>query len=171
MLGRFTQRKEFGNISKMTIIPIHCSSPGFGLGDEWSLNIVIVTLTIKLEGENNLAPKPKLCVILNQHANFARYLKSFSSSSRTMTEKADLKYTANSQLEHLHARYTGTLHPDVTKHEWVVHQHRDTTASILGHPMLHSYISLADGECKARTKMDMLDRMLQPCGPPPHQED
>lgn len=88
-----------------------------------------------------------------------------------MADKADLKYTANSQLEHLHARYTGTIHPDMTKHEWLVHQHRDTSASIIGHPMLHSYISLADGESKARTKMELCDKMLQPCGPPPHQED
>lgn len=93
------------------------------------------------------------------------------SITSAMADKSDLHYTANSQLEHLHARYTGTIHPDITRHEWLVHQHRDTATSIVGHPMLHSYIALAEGESKARVKMELCEKMLQPCGPPPEQED
>ncbi|MBW0498892.1 hypothetical protein O181_038607 [Austropuccinia psidii MF-1] len=45
---------------------------------------------------------------------------------------SELRYTANTQLEQLHARYVGTGHADITKHEWLTHQHRDTHASIAG---------------------------------------
>ncbi|UZJ53332.1 hypothetical protein CBS101457_002652 [Exobasidium rhododendri] len=77
----------------------------------------------------------------------------------------------NTQLEHLHSRYTGTIHPDITKHEWITHQHRDTSTSIVGHAPLLSYLALADGESRARVKFELCERMLQPCGPPPPEED
>lgn len=32
-----------------------------------------------------------------------------------LAPQSELRYTANTQLEHLHARYTGTIHPDITK--------------------------------------------------------
>lgn len=116
----------------------------------------------------------------------------------------------------VHSRYTGTGHPDITKQcaqaagqimtrrlsvslsvphsEWITHQHRDTYASIIGHPPLLSYVSVADGESIGRAKFEMcevrdsvklasrsalslltglpdIQRMLQPCGPPPARED
>lgn len=36
------------------------------------------------------------------------------------------------QLEHLQSKFTGTGHSDVTRHEWIVNQHRDTLASMIG---------------------------------------
>ncbi|GAA5863338.1 hypothetical protein JCM3774_005258 [Rhodotorula dairenensis] len=84
---------------------------------------------------------------------------------------SELKYTANTQTAQLHARYTGTGHADVTKYEWMTHQHRDTSSSIVGHPALLQYLSIADGETTARTKFELTERMLQPCGPPPPKED
>lgn len=69
--------------------------------------------------------------------------------------QSELHYTANTQLEALHSRYTGTIHPDVTKHEWLSHQHRDTLASIVGHPSLLSYNAIAEGECRARIKHEI----------------
>ncbi|KAF8347004.1 splicing factor 3B subunit 5/RDS3 complex subunit 10, partial [Amanita rubescens] len=85
---------------------------------------------------------------------------------------SELRYTANTQLEHLHARYTGTAgHADITKYEWVTHQHRDTLSSIAGHPTLLSYVALADGEAIGRAKFELTERMLQPCGPPPRKEE
>ncbi|PWN54424.1 putative splicing factor 3B subunit 5 [Violaceomyces palustris] len=81
---------------------------------------------------------------------------------------ADLR---QSQLEHLHSRYVGTIHPDINKYDWLTNQHRDTSASIIGHPPLHSYMALADGESKARVKFELCERMLQPCGPPPEKEE
>ncbi|KAL4269190.1 Splicing factor subunit [Pleurotus pulmonarius] len=70
---------------------------------------------------------------------------------------SELRYTANTQLEHLHARYTGTGHADLTKYEWLTHQHRDTLASIVGHPTLTSYLAIADGEAIGRTKFEMTE--------------
>ncbi|KAI0095228.1 splicing factor 3B subunit 10-domain-containing protein [Irpex rosettiformis] len=87
------------------------------------------------------------------------------------TQSSELRYTANTQLEHLHARYTGTGHADLTKYEWLTHQHRDTLSSIVGHPTLLSYLSIADGEATGRVKFEMVERMLQPCGPPPAKDD
>ncbi|KAG0662425.1 hypothetical protein C6P46_003371 [Rhodotorula mucilaginosa] len=84
---------------------------------------------------------------------------------------SELKYTANTQTAQLHARYTGTGHADVTKYEWMTHQHRDTSSSIVGHPALLQYLSIADGEATSRTKFELTERMLQPCGPPPPKED
>lgn len=84
---------------------------------------------------------------------------------------SELRYTANTQLEHLHARYTGTGHADITKYEWLTHQHRDTLASIVGHPTLTSYLAIADNESIGRVKFEMTERMLQPCGPPPAKDE
>ncbi|TDL28157.1 splicing factor 3B, subunit 5, partial [Rickenella mellea] len=86
-------------------------------------------------------------------------------------QSSELRYTANTQLEHLHARYTGTGHADMTKYDWLTHQHRDTCASIVGHPTLTSYLAIADGESIGRVKFEMTERMLQPCGPPPAKDE
>ncbi|KAG0149172.1 hypothetical protein CROQUDRAFT_74591 [Cronartium quercuum f. sp. fusiforme G11] len=84
---------------------------------------------------------------------------------------SELRYTANTQLEQLHARYVGTGHADLTKHEWLTHQHRDTYASIIGHPALWSYLAIAEGESLGRIKFEVCERMLQPCGPPPQKDE
>ncbi|CAA7268093.1 unnamed protein product [Cyclocybe aegerita] len=92
-------------------------------------------------------------------------------STRYFVMSSELRYTANTQLEHLHARYTGTGHADLSKYEWLTHQHRDTLSSIVGHPTLASYLAIADGEAIGRIKFEMTERMLQPCGPPPKKDD
>ncbi|RSH84113.1 uncharacterized protein EHS24_005612 [Apiotrichum porosum] len=84
---------------------------------------------------------------------------------------SELRYTANTSLEQLHARYTGTGHADTTKYELLTNQHRDTLSSIVGHPPLLAYLSIADGECQARERFEVLERMLQPCGVPPAKTD
>ncbi|KAA1076363.1 hypothetical protein PGT21_004199 [Puccinia graminis f. sp. tritici] len=84
---------------------------------------------------------------------------------------SELRYTANTQLEQLHARYVGTGHADITKHEWLTHQHRDTCASVVGHPALLTYLAIAEGEKIGRTKFELCERMLQPCGLPPPKDD
>lgn len=55
----------------------------------------------------------------------------------------------------------------LTSSEWATHQHRDTSAAIIANDPLLSYLSIADGDTKARTKFEQCERMLQPCGPPP----
>ncbi|WFD07345.1 hypothetical protein MVES1_002708 [Malassezia vespertilionis] len=91
-----------------------------------------------------------------------------------------LQYSGNLQLEHLHAKYTGTIHPDTTRHEWITYQHRDTTAAVIGNAPLLSYMSIAEGDTKARTKFELTEvraaaclsqRMIQPCGPPPFRKE
>jgi hypothetical protein len=57
----------------------------------------------------------------------------------------------------VHARYTGTGHADTTKYEWATHHHRDTLASIVGHPPLLSYVALADGESQARERFEVIE--------------
>ncbi|TEB38640.1 splicing factor 3B, subunit 5, partial [Coprinellus micaceus] len=84
---------------------------------------------------------------------------------------SELRYTANTQLEHLHARYTGTGDSDDNCSEWLTHQHRDTLSSIVGHPTLASYLAIADNEAIGRVKFEMTERMLQPCGPPPRKDE
>nr|XP_019015048.1 splicing factor 3B subunit 5 [Kwoniella pini CBS 10737]OCF53829.1 splicing factor 3B subunit 5 [Kwoniella pini CBS 10737] len=74
---------------------------------------------------------------------------------------SELRYTANTQLEQLHSRYTGTGHADTTKYEWLTHQHRDTLASIIGHPPLLGYVSIADGECQARERFELIEKLLE----------
>jgi hypothetical protein len=41
--------------------------------------------------------------------------------------------------------------------EWLTHQHRDTMAAIVGHPPLLAYLSIADGECQAREKFEVIE--------------
>lgn len=41
--------------------------------------------------------------------------------------------------------------------EWLTHQHRDTLASIVGHPTLNSYLAIADGESMGRIKFEMAE--------------
>ncbi|KAI9595632.1 splicing factor 3B subunit 5/RDS3 complex subunit 10, partial [Syncephalis fuscata] len=72
----------------------------------------------------------------------------------------------NSQIEHLQSKHVGTGHADTNKYEWLTNQHRDTYASLLGHPNLTAYIAVSEGETTARTRSKLLQKMLQPCGPP-----
>ena len=48
----------------------------------------------------------------------------------------------------------------LTNSEWLTHQHRDTLASIVGHPPLLAYISIADGECLARERFEVIEVSL-----------
>jgi len=84
---------------------------------------------------------------------------------------SELRFTATTQTEHLHARYTGTGHADMSKYDWLTHQHRDTSASIIGHYSLSQYLAIADNEAIGRIKFEQTERMLQPCGPPPQKDD
>ena len=80
------------------------------------------------------------------------------------------RFNILSQMEHLQSKYMGTGHADSSKFEWAVHQHRDTFSSLLGHQDLTNYLAIAENESKARVKFNMLEKMLQPCGPPPEKK-
>ena len=69
--------------------------------------------------------------------------------------------------EQLKQRYVGTGHADLSKYEFMTEQHRDTYATHIGHYDQLSYFSVATNESIARTKLQFLEKMVQPCGPPP----
>jgi len=76
----------------------------------------------------------------------------------------------NRQWEQLQAKYVGTGHADITKFEWAVNQHRDMLSSFVGHEDLLSYMSVAENESVGRTRYKLMEKMLQPVGPPPKKD-
>jgi len=81
------------------------------------------------------------------------------------------RYNIHSQLEHLQSKYIGTGHADTTRYEWLVNQHRDSLASYQGHHDLLNYIAISENESKARVTFNLMNKMLQPCGPPPEKQE
>nr|CAD7416928.1 unnamed protein product [Timema poppensis] len=81
------------------------------------------------------------------------------------------RYNIHSQLEHLQSKYIGTGHADTTKFEWLVNQHRDSYASYMGHFDLLNFFAISENEAKARVRFNLMERMLQPCGPPPEKPE
>lgn len=74
-------------------------------------------------------------------------------------------------VDEVQSRYAGIGHADMTKFEWMVNQHRDTYASVIGHVSLLSYISVAENVSMGRKRFELLEKMLQPCGKPPVRRD
>lgn len=54
-----------------------------------------------------------------------------------------------------------------SRSEFVTNHHRDSIASAVGHYDMLAYLSAGQNEAPGRVRFRMLDRMLQPCGPPP----
>ncbi|KAJ2082254.1 hypothetical protein H4R24_001700 [Coemansia sp. RSA 988] len=81
------------------------------------------------------------------------------------------KFGMHNQTEQLYARYEGTGNADTSRYEWLTNQHRDTLAHYVMDDSLAMFISIAEGNSVTRTKLNMLERMQQPCGPPPKTED
>ena len=72
-------------------------------------------------------------------------------------------------MDHLYAKTVGCGNPDTTKWEFVTNIHRDSLASHVGHYSRLSYMAGIENESIAKTKLKFLERMIQPCGPPPKQ--
>ena len=70
----------------------------------------------------------------------------------------------------LRARYLGTGNADATtKYIFLTNQHRDTAASIVSHTSSQcAYYAVAQNESIHRTKYNLLESMILPCGIPPH---
>lgn len=60
------------------------------------------------------------------------------------------------ELERLQAKYIGTGHPDTPSWEWKTNIHRDTSASIVGHPPMLAYVALAQNEPMARVRAKLI---------------
>ena len=74
------------------------------------------------------------------------------------------RQNVNKSWEHIQAKYVGTGHPDITKFEWAVNQHRDTYASHVGHYEMLSYFATAQNDSVGRVRYQLLEKFLQPCG-------
>ena len=77
------------------------------------------------------------------------------------------KLRAQQQLEALQARYIGIGSADTTKHEWTSNIARDSLSSYVGHPPLLQYMSIGLGQPREKTRVQLLERMVRPVGPPP----
>ena len=45
--------------------------------------------------------------------------------------------------------------------------HRDTNASLVGHKDQLAFLAIGENVSKERMRVQLIERMLQPCGPPP----
>jgi len=72
---------------------------------------------------------------------------------------------ASISAEQLKARYVGTGNADMSKYEWMTNQHRDTYASHLAHYDQLSYMAVAENQSIGRMRLQLFDKMIQPCGP------
>ncbi|KAK9777360.1 putative Splicing factor 3B subunit 10-domain-containing protein [Seiridium cardinale] len=71
------------------------------------------------------------------------------------------KLRTQQELERLQAKYIGTGHPDTSSWEWRTNIARDTYSSIVGHPPMLAYHSLAMGEPSAKPDMKPPQRERQ----------
>ena len=69
--------------------------------------------------------------------------------------------------EQIQLQHTGTGTPNTTKHEWRTHQYRDTLATMVMTPGLLTYQSMGLEESEAIVRTQLIDKMVQPCGPAP----
>ena len=81
------------------------------------------------------------------------------------------RFSINKSWDQVQAKYVGTGHGDTTKFEWASNQHRDTIASHVGHYDMLSYFAVAQNDSVGRVRYQLLEKMLQPCGPPPARVD
>lgn len=77
------------------------------------------------------------------------------------------KLRAQQQLEAQQARYIGIGSADTNKFEWMSNMQRDSMASYIGHPPLLQYMSIGLGQSREVTRVQILERMVRPVGPPP----
>jgi splicing factor 3B subunit 5 len=52
-----------------------------------------------------------------------------------------------------------------TNSDWITNQHRDTLASHVGHYDQLSFYAVAQNESIERVRIQMLEKIYQPCGP------
>uniref|UniRef100_A0A8R1IJR9 Uncharacterized protein n=1 Tax=Caenorhabditis japonica TaxID=281687 RepID=A0A8R1IJR9_CAEJA len=73
-------------------------------------------------------------------------------------------------LSRLSKRKMSDSDDDTTEHRFSIQPkeaHRDTRAFQMSHPGMNTYIAVVENESRARTRFNQINRMIQPCGPPP----
>ena len=76
----------------------------------------------------------------------------------------------SNNFEILKNKYIGTGDVDTTRWEFGTNIYRDTLTSNIGHKNRLLYMSLALNQTPYETRIDFLDKMFCPCGPPPKPE-
>ncbi|GMH55516.1 hypothetical protein TrRE_jg10231 [Triparma retinervis] len=71
---------------------------------------------------------------------------------------------ASGNLSLLASKHVGTGGADTKSHSFLVNQHRDTLASIVGRHDHLSYVAVGEGKSLGRVKSEALEGMLFPCG-------
>ena len=83
------------------------------------------------------------------------------------------RFNVNTSLsrnwEHVNSKFVGTGNPDITRHEFAAHHHRDTNCMLVGLNDMLLYASTAEGVSSARMRYTLLEKMASPVGPPPSQ--
>lgn len=69
--------------------------------------------------------------------------------------------------EQIQLQHEGTGTPDTSKHEWRTFQCQDSISTIIMLPGLLSYQANALGLPEEVVRLQLLDKMIQPCGPAP----
>jgi splicing factor 3B subunit 5 len=70
-------------------------------------------------------------------------------------------------LATLQARHVGTGSSDTTVYEFNANMQRDTLNSFVGHPSLLQYAAIGLGQTREQMRVQLLERMVRPAGPPP----
>jgi splicing factor 3B subunit 5 len=78
-----------------------------------------------------------------------------------MSERENLQ----NNFELLKNKYIGTGHSDITRREFANNMQRDMLASHMEHKSRLYYMSIAQNENMFRTRINMLNKMINPCGP------
>mmetsp|Transcript_10251 Transcript_10251/g.38838 ORF Transcript_10251/g.38838 Transcript_10251/m.38838 type:complete len:88 (+) Transcript_10251:109-372(+) len=81
------------------------------------------------------------------------------------------RFNKDRSWEFIQNKYVGTGHSDITKYEWATNMQRDTLSSHFGHADMVMYIGVAQNDSHGRVRYQLLEKMLQPCGPPPAKDD
>ena len=74
-------------------------------------------------------------------------------------------------MDHLYSKYTGCGNSDTTRWEFATNMQRDSLASHVGHFSRLAYMASVDNESPAKMRMLLLQKMVQPCGPPPSENE
>ena len=76
-------------------------------------------------------------------------------------DRWNVNFSFSKNFEYLKAKYIGTGDATTTRAQWATEIQRDTYSSLIQHDALLSYISIANGESKNKTKFEMLEKMVK----------
>ncbi|GIQ79398.1 splicing factor 3B subunit 5/RDS3 complex subunit 10 [Kipferlia bialata] len=81
------------------------------------------------------------------------------------------KYALNTYLQQLCIKHPSTGGADTERHEFACNVKRDSYATYISHPGILQYMSVAQNQSVARQRFHFVQSMIQPCGPPPSEEE